>query len=86
MHDYNSDGITLLLRIDCTAKKLRELDDTIYEIVMYVKEKLNDAHPSIKSSFVTGYMFIDKKHYSLEDAVSKAHQQAVAIAEKKDGI
>lgn len=83
VHDYNSDGITFLLRIDYTEKKLRELDDTIYEIVMYVKEKLNDTHPSINSSFVTGYMFIDKKYYSLEDAVSKAHQQAVAIAEKK---
>ena len=28
-------------------------------------------------------MFIDKKYYSLEEAISKAHQQAVAIAEKK---
>ena len=41
------------------------------------------THPSIKSSFTTGYMFIDKKYYSLEEAISKAHQQAVAIAEKK---
>jgi EAL domain-containing protein (putative c-di-GMP-specific phosphodiesterase class I) len=83
LHDYNSDGITLLMRMDCTEKKLQELDDTIYEILMCVKEKLNDAYPSIRSSFVTGYMFIAKKYYSLEDAVSKAHQQAVAIAERK---
>ena len=38
LHDYNSDGITFLMRIECTEKKLKELDDTIYEIVMYVKE------------------------------------------------
>ena len=29
-------------------------------------------------------MFIDKQYDVLEDAVSKAHYQAVAIAEKKD--
>lgn len=83
VHDYNSDGITFLMRMDCTEKKLRELDDIIYDILMYVKEKLHDAYPSINSSFVTGYMFIDKKYYSLEDAISKAHQQAIAIAERK---
>ena len=56
---------------------------TIYEIVMYVKDILQDTYPSIKTSFTTGYMFIDKQYDVLEDAVSKAHYQAVAIAEKK---
>ena len=83
LHDYNSDGITFLMKIECNEKKLNEIDDRIYEIVMYVKSKLHDEHPSIKSSFSTGYMFVDKKYYSLDEAISKAHQQAVAIAEKK---
>ena len=61
LHDYNSDGITFLMKIECTEKKLKELDDTIYEIVMYVKNKLHDTYPSIKSSFTTGYMFVDQE-------------------------
>ena len=83
LHDYNSDGITFLMKIECNEKKLNEIDDRVYEIVMYVKSKLHDEHPSIQSSFSTGYMFVDKKYYSLDEAISKAHQQAVAIAEKK---
>ena len=50
---------------------------------MYVKSKLHDEYPSIKSSFSTGYMFIDQKYDSVDEAISKAHQQAIAIAEKK---
>ena len=83
LHDYSSDGITFLMRIECTEKNLKELDDTIFEIVMYVKNEIHDTHPSINTSFTTGYTFIDKKYYSLDEAISKAHQQAVAIAEKK---
>ncbi len=83
LHDYNSDGITFLMKIECNEKKLNGIDDRIYEIVMYVKSKLHDEYPSIKSSFSTGYMFVDQKYYSVDEAISKAHQQAIAIAEKK---
>jgi EAL domain-containing protein (putative c-di-GMP-specific phosphodiesterase class I) len=83
LHDYNSDGITFLMQIEGTTKKLVALDATIYEIVMYVKNALQDAYPSIKTSFATGYTFIDKQYDALEDAISKAHYQAVAMAEKK---
>ncbi len=83
LHDHGSDGITFLMRIECTEKNLKELDDTIFEIVMYVTNEIHNTHSSIKTSFTTGYTFIDKKYYSLDEAISKSHQQAVAIAEKK---
>ena len=82
LHDYSSDGITFLMRIECTEKKLKELDDTIYDIVSFVKQEIHTTHPSLNSFFTTGYTFIDQKYYSLEEAISKAHQQAVAIADK----
>lgn len=83
LHDYNSDGITFIMKLKCTGKKLQFLDDTIYEILMYVKKQLSHTYPSIRSSFTTGFMFIDKQYYSVDEAISKAHQQAVAISEKK---
>lgn len=83
LHDYTSDGVTLLMRADLKEKKLKELDNIIYEIIMCVKEKVMNDEPDIHSSFVTGYMFVDKEYYSLEDAVNRAHQQAVSMAEKK---
>lgn len=83
LHDYSSDGITFLMRMKGRGKKLKKLDDTIYDIVSFVKHEIHTTHPSINTSFTTGYTFIDKKYYSLDEAISKAHQQAVAIAEKK---
>ena len=41
LHDHGSDGITFLMRIRRYGKKPKELDDTIFEIVMYVTNEIS---------------------------------------------
>lgn len=82
VHNYQSNGVTLLMRLETQKKKLTELDGLILKIVSEVQKKLSASY-QIKPSFLTGYMFVNHKDASIEGALSKAHRQANAIAEKK---
>ncbi|RID85329.1 EAL domain-containing protein [Peribacillus asahii] len=83
LHDYNSDNVTFLMRIDCMEKKSRELDEIIYMITASVQEHLQETSPQCKSSFITGYMFVEKSQYPIEHAVNRAYKQAVIMTEEK---
>ncbi|MFJ7848057.1 EAL domain-containing protein [Peribacillus sp. NPDC097206] len=81
IHDYYSDGITLLMNIKGSSKSLIYMDELIRSISREVKERLLSVNPEQPVTLNTGYMFVEHKHYSIEGALDKAHRQAVTMAE-----
>lgn len=83
LHDYYSDGLTLLLKVDHNRNCVSEIDQLMNKILLESEKKLSNTYSSAKLKFEAGYMFIEKKHYSVKEAIMKAHQQALAMAEQR---
>ncbi|WP_442595956.1 EAL domain-containing protein [Neobacillus sp. D3-1R] len=83
LHDFYSDGLSLYVRINQKRDCLAEIDTIMKKISFEVEKNINIEYPTVQTQFETGYMFVEKKHYSVQEAICKAHQQAVAMAEKK---
>ncbi|UII55414.1 EAL domain-containing protein [Cytobacillus spongiae] len=83
LHDYDSDGLTLLLRVNHDYHSVSDIEKVMNEILSEAAKAVVASFPSVQTIFNTGYMFVEKKHYSLEEAVTKAQQQAYAMAEKR---
>ncbi|MDN3019806.1 EAL domain-containing protein [Paenibacillus sp. BSR1-1] len=83
LHDFYGDGFTLFLKVDFERDCLSEIDLFMNKITYHVEKKLHKLYPAVELCFETGYMFVDKKHYSIHDSVLKAHRQAVFMAERK---
>lgn len=83
LHDFYSDGLALFIRVNHEKQNISEIEVLITDIVSKVKEHLNEEYPHIQSRFETGYMFVEKKSYSLDSAIYNAQQQAIAMAEKR---
>lgn len=83
LHDYYSDGLTLYVRVNHSRESLAEIDLIMKKISSEVEKAIQIAYPTVQTNFDTGYMFVEKKHYSTQEAIYKAHQQAVAMAEKR---
>ncbi|MFE8696679.1 EAL domain-containing protein [Cytobacillus sp. FJAT-53684] len=83
LHDYSSDGLTLFLSIDHNHHCVTEIDKRMRKIIREVEKNLYAEMPAAQPIFDTGYMFIEKKHYSIQEAILKANQQALAMAEKR---
>lgn len=83
VHDYHGDGVTVLMRVTADEKQWTVVDETVRLIAAEVEQRMKKADTSIPLTFQTGYMFIENKYYSIEEAVNKAHQQAVAMAESE---
>lgn len=83
LHDYYSDGLTLFLRIDHKRSGVSEIDSIMKKVLKESESKLNAEFSISYAEFASGYMFVEKKHYSVQEAISRAHQQALAMAEKR---
>ncbi|MGG1676860.1 EAL domain-containing protein [Neobacillus sp. NRS-1170] len=83
LHDFYGDGFTIFLKVDFDRDCLSEIDLFMNKITYHVEKKLHMLYPAVELYLETGYMFIDKKHYSIHDSVLKAHMQAVFMAERK---
>lgn len=83
IHDFYSDGITLFLKVDYDRHYLSEIDAVTKKLTYAVENQLHKLYPTLQLQFETGYMFVEKKYYSIQDAVGKAHSQAIAMAEKR---
>lgn len=83
LHDHYSDGFTLFLKVDQNWGCVFEIDAALSKVIKEVKQKLSLSFPCAQPEFESGYMFIEKKHYSIQEAIYKAHQQALAMAEKR---
>ncbi|WP_077215429.1 EAL domain-containing protein [Bacillus dakarensis] len=84
LHDYHSDGVTLFLRVDHDWSSVSEIDVTMNTILENIEKSLKQDFSYIEINFQCGYMFVEKKHNTLKDAIYKAHQQAQAMAEKRE--
>ncbi|WP_342025698.1 EAL domain-containing protein [Cytobacillus pseudoceanisediminis] len=84
VHDHYSDGLALILKVDHSRDCVTEIDQTLKKIVKEAEKYIHNDTPHIKPVIDTGYMFVEKKYYSsVQEAVYKAHQHALAMAEKR---
>ncbi len=83
LHDYFSDGLTLLKKVDLKRHSVTEIEKEMKKIVLEAEKNLYIDMPHIRPVFDTGYMFVEKRQYSIQEAILKAHQQAIAMAEKR---
>ncbi|MGG5252837.1 EAL domain-containing protein [Neobacillus sp. SM06] len=83
LHDYYSEGITLLVKVHDDRRGISQIDVLINTIMEIVKQKLAVQYTAIPIQLETGYMFIERKLDSLSDAVARAYKQATEMAEKK---
>ncbi|CAH2714395.1 Cyclic di-GMP phosphodiesterase PdeF [Neobacillus rhizosphaerae] len=83
LHDFYGDSLTLYIKVDDARLCLSEIDSLMKKITSLVERSLHKHYPSIQPIFVTGYMFVEKKYYSLNDSIERAHRQAIAMAEKR---
>jgi EAL domain-containing protein (putative c-di-GMP-specific phosphodiesterase class I) len=83
LDDYYSDGLTLTIKVDHDRNAISEIDVLMKKISQDVERNLLIGYPAIQITFDTGYMFVEKKYYSIQDAILRAHQQATAMAEKR---
>ncbi len=83
LHDFFGDGLTLYMRVDNDRHCISEIDTIMKTITYHVESRLLKKYPSIEMIFESGYMFIEKKHYSTQDSIVMAHRQAIAMAEQR---
>lgn len=83
LHDYYGDGLTLVVQVDHDCHYISEMDRIMKNLTNQVEKRLHKLYQSIQLQFETGYMFVDKKHYSIQESIEKAQRQAIAMAEKR---
>ncbi|MBX9974181.1 EAL domain-containing protein [Cytobacillus firmus] len=84
VHDHYSDGLALILKVDHSRDCVTEIDQTLKKIVREAEKYIHNDAPHIKPIIDAGYMFVEKKYYSsVQEAVYKARQHALAMAEKR---
>lgn len=83
LHDYNSDGITLFIKVDHEQHCISEIDQVMKKVLRETEARLGSQFLSLFIQFESGYMFVEKKQYSIQEAILKAGQQALAMAEKR---
>ncbi|WP_066055453.1 EAL domain-containing protein [Robertmurraya korlensis] len=83
LHDYHSDGITLFLKVDHEQHCISEIDQVMKKVLREAERRVCHQFPTLKIQFESGYMFVEKKQYSIQEAILKAGQQALAMAEKR---
>lgn len=84
LHEHYSDGLTLIKRVDYAHHCVTDIDKKMRKIVREAENSLYaELPPQVRPIIETGYMFIEKRHYPIQEAILKAQQQALAMAEKR---
>lgn len=83
LHDFYGDGLSLYIRTGHDRSGLSAIDGLMRKVAGQARRKIHAEYPDVQMVLETGYMFVEKKAYSVQEAVLKAHQQAVAMAEKR---
>jgi EAL domain-containing protein (putative c-di-GMP-specific phosphodiesterase class I) len=83
LHDFYGDGLTLFIKVDYVHQCLSEIDLVTRKIIYTVETGLHKLYPTLQPEFESGYMFVEKKNYSITHSVESARIQAMAMAEKR---
>jgi EAL domain-containing protein (putative c-di-GMP-specific phosphodiesterase class I) len=83
LHDFYGEGLTLFIKVDYVHHCLSEINTIVGKIIYSVEKKLQRLYPSLLPEFESGYMFVEKKNYSIMHSVENARRQAIAMAEKR---
>lgn len=82
IHNYSNNGHALIIKVQHEKESFFEIEKLINQITGMVIEKLSKQNHETSFNFDTGYMFIEVNRQSTEDAISRAYQQANAMAER----
>jgi EAL domain-containing protein (putative c-di-GMP-specific phosphodiesterase class I) len=83
LHDFYGEGLTLFIKVDYIHHCLSEINMIVSKIIYSVEQSLQQHYPSLQPGFDSGYMFVEKKNYSIVHSVENARRQAIAMAEKR---
>ncbi|UGB30124.1 EAL domain-containing protein [Metabacillus sp. B2-18] len=83
VHDYYSEGLTIFFKINDDKQSVVYIENLIRTLVPRLERWMFTKYPYFNQSFEIGYMFIEREHSTIQDALYTAQQQAVAMAEKR---
>lgn len=83
LHDFSGEGFTLLIKLDAECHYLSEIDGLINKIIVEVEDTIHSQNTSITPLFESGYMFVEKTHEFIDEAIARAFKQATMMAEKR---
>lgn len=83
LHDFYGEGLTLFIKVDYVHHCLSEINTIVGKIIYSVEKKLQRLYPSLQPEIESGYMFVEKKNYSIMHSVENARRQAIAMVEKR---
>ncbi|WP_251402826.1 EAL domain-containing protein [Metabacillus litoralis] len=83
VHDYYSEGLTIFFKINDEKQSVVHIENLIRTLVPRLERWMFTKYPYFNHSFEIGYMFIEREHSTIQDALYTAQQQAVAMAEKR---
>ena len=83
LEDFYGDGLTLFIKVDDANHCLSEINMIMAKIIYSVEAILRQQYPILQPEFESGYMFVEKKNYSIMHSVESARRQAIAMAEKR---
>ncbi|NHC39344.1 EAL domain-containing protein [Bacillus sp. MM2020_1] len=83
LEDFYGDGLTLFTKVDEANHCLSEINMIMAKIIYSVEAILRQQYPILQPEFESGYMFVEKKNYSIMHSVESARRQAIAMAEKR---
>lgn len=83
LHDFYGEGLTLFIKVDYVHQCLSDIDLMMRKITYSVETSLHKLFPTLELEFELGYMFVEKKNYSIMHSVESARAQAIAMAEKR---
>ncbi len=82
IHNYSSNGHALIIKLEYEKESLYEIEQLINQISCTVMSQITNQFNEVSCVLDTGYMFIERKQQSTEEAIYEAYQQANAMAEK----
>lgn len=83
LHDHYGDGVSLIIKLNQDRHCISNIDIVMKKITYEVEHGMIELYPSIQPVFETGYMFIEKNDFSIQESILRAHRQAMAMAEKR---
>ncbi|MCA1031623.1 EAL domain-containing protein [Bacillus timonensis] len=84
LHDHYGEELYLLIKINQDHTSVTDLDMLIKMLKKELRKNICLAYPGFRIEIETGYMFVEVNEFEpFEKSLFKAHQQALAMSEKR---